>query len=75
MDETHDIMTEIKGHFTQCAIGNSWCSYTEVEVLNISDDHELLLTLCAGAFSELQMIDPSEQNFTEQNRLLGLLLM
>ncbi len=57
MDKAHEIMTEIKVHLIQCAKENPRCSYTEEDVSNICNDHELLLTLLDDALSEVQKLD------------------
>ncbi len=54
MDESHDIISEIKAHLIQCAKDNTRCSYSKEDINNISDYHELLLTLWDGALFEVQ---------------------
>ncbi len=57
MDSAHEILTGIKGHLISCVNENPSCSYTEDDVTNIYNDHEL--TLWDDALSVVQKLDPS----------------
>ncbi len=39
--------------------------------MNICNDHKLFLTLWDGALSEVQMLDPPEQNFNSAKQFIG----
>ena len=54
-------MNKIKNHLIDSLPGNPQCKKTKDEISQLCGDHEQLLNLWDGAFSEVQTIDPTEK--------------